>query len=181
MSAFALRRTLLATATTLALAAASSAHAGLFRAYLSEAGADTNACSLPAPCRLLPAALAAVNDGGEIWILDSANFNTTTATISKSVTILAIPGVVGSFVGNGGDALVVNAVGAKVTLRNLVFVNLAGGGNSGVNFVTGTSLTIRDSSFTGLTTAGVLVGAAGKSSVRPSPRTPSACGSPAAG
>jgi hypothetical protein len=29
-----------------------------------------------APCRLLPAALAAVASGGEVWMLDSANYNT---------------------------------------------------------------------------------------------------------
>ena len=46
--------------------------AAVFRSYLSLNGADTNACTLPSPCRLLPAALAAVDPGGEIWMLDSA-------------------------------------------------------------------------------------------------------------
>jgi len=58
------------------LAGPAGAEAGLFRAYLSSKGSDSNACTVGAPCRLLPAALAAVNDGGEIWIMDSANFNT---------------------------------------------------------------------------------------------------------
>jgi len=39
-------------------------------------GNDSNPCTLVAPCRLLPAAIAAVINGGEVWMLDSA---TTTA------------------------------------------------------------------------------------------------------
>ena len=78
-------------------------------------------------------------------------------TINKSVTILAIPGAVGSIVGNGGDAISVNGAGVKVTLRNLVFVNLSGGSNNGVSFTQGSTLTIRDSSFTGLPNAAVYI------------------------
>src|ERR1700682_574931 len=69
---------------------ASAQAAGLFRAYLASGGSDSNPCTVAAPCRLLPAALAAVTDGGEIWMLDSANYNTATVSITKSVTILAI-------------------------------------------------------------------------------------------
>ena len=69
----------------LALLACGTAQAQLFRAYLAADGLDSNPCTLPAPCRLLPAALAAVADGGEIWLLDSANYNTGTVSIAKSV------------------------------------------------------------------------------------------------
>ncbi len=48
----------------------------------------------PAACRLLPAALNAIVDGGEVWILDSANYNTGPVTVGKSASILAIPGAV---------------------------------------------------------------------------------------
>ncbi len=145
----------------LALAVPNLAEAGIFRAYLSELGVDTNPCTLPQPCRLLPAALTAVNAGGEIWMLDSANFNGSTVIINKSVTILAIPGVVGSMVANNGDAVLVNGAGARVTLKNLVFVNLAGGSTSGVAMVQGSSLTIESSSFTGLPLAAVNITAIG--------------------
>ncbi len=69
-----------------------TAHAQLFRAYLDPSGSDANPCTLPAPCRLLPAALAAVASGGEIWMLDSANYSAGPVNITKSVTILALPG-----------------------------------------------------------------------------------------
>jgi len=47
-----------------ALCTASVANAAVFRAYLSFNGNDANPCSIQLPCRLLPAALAAVHDGG---------------------------------------------------------------------------------------------------------------------
>ena len=97
-------RTILRSALTLvaALLLSVSANAQLFRAYLAPTGVDTNPCTLPAPCRLLPAALNAVASGGEIWMLDSANYNTATVTIGKSVSILAVPGAVGSVIAIGG-------------------------------------------------------------------------------
>ncbi|MBZ0251259.1 MAG: hypothetical protein K8F93_16510 [Burkholderiales bacterium] len=113
------RQFLVAGLSSAILMASGSAHA-IFRAYLSTSGSDANPCTLPQPCRLLPAALAAVDAGGEIWMLDSANYNTTTVGITKSVTILAVPGVVGSVLGNGGTALTINGAGIEVSLQNLV-------------------------------------------------------------
>jgi len=75
-----------------------AAHAQIFRAYVASYGNDANPCTVNAPCRLVPAALNAVASGGEIWMLDSANFNTATVDINKSVSVLAIPGQVGSIV-----------------------------------------------------------------------------------
>lgn len=130
--------------------ASSTAQAGLFRSYLSLNGNDANACTLPAPCRLLPAALTAVNDGGEIWMLDSANYNGAPVNINKSVKILAIPGQMGSIVGNGGDAIIINTSG-DVTLRNLQILNLSGGVN-GVNIQNAAAVHIEKTSIDGFTT-----------------------------
>ena len=127
---------------------ASTAHAQLFRTYLSGAGSDANPCTLQAPCRLLPAALAAVASGGEVWMVDSANFNTATVTIDKSVSILAVPGVIGSFVAqNGGPALQITADGLTVALRNMSIgrVQTAAAGTFGVLMTGDSSLTIEDS------------------------------------
>lgn len=108
-----------------ALGFAPHADAGLFRAYLSKNGSDTNNCTINAPCRLLPAALAAIDDGGEVWMVDSANFNVSTVLVNKSVTILAVPGALASIVGNGTDAMVINGTSIRVVLRNLSFLGLA--------------------------------------------------------
>ncbi len=133
------------------LSAAPAAHAQLFRAYLASDGLDSNACTLGAPCRLLPAALAAVTSGGEIWMLDSANFNTATVDIVKSVNILAVPGAVGSFVANGGPALTIGVAGLVVSLRNVVVVPFPGnGGATGISMTGASRLNIDQSLFSGL-------------------------------
>lgn len=93
-----------------------------FRVYLASDGKDTNPCSVDAPCRLLPAALEAVADGGEIWMKDSANYGSN-VTIGKSVTILAVPGALGSIVTRDlADAVTISADGLKVAMRNLTVV-----------------------------------------------------------
>jgi hypothetical protein len=131
------RRALASTLAGAALLAATGAQAQLFRTYLASDGVDTNPCTLPLPCRLLPAALAAVATGGEIWMLDSANFNTSTVVVNKSVTILAVPGALGSIVGGTGGTFTAMSVGAGVvTLRNLVF---RGTGSADIGILIGSS------------------------------------------
>jgi hypothetical protein len=155
-----IRRTVLSSciAVVAALLVSATAHAQLFRAYLAPTGVDTNPCTLPAPCRLLPAALAAVANGGEIWMLDSANYNATQVNINKSVTILAVPGAVGSVVSAGGNAITV-VTASKVVLRNLVIVPLPGaGGVSGVAVpVAGSTLVIEDCVIANMPGSGVRV------------------------
>jgi hypothetical protein len=107
-----------------AVLACTPSQAQLFRTYVASDGNDANPCTLTQPCRLLPAAITAVADGGEIWMLDSANYNTSTVFIGKSVTVMAVPGVVGSIVGASQTALLVST--GTVQLRNLMFVPLAG-------------------------------------------------------
>ena len=140
--------------------ACATAEAQLFRAYLAADGNDGNPCTLQAPCRLLPAALNAVASGGEIWMLDSANYNTSTVTISKSVSVLAVPGVVGSIVAqNGGSAVSIAAGGLAVTLKNVVICPVAGAaaGLNGVHLTGASTLTIEDSLIVNLPVSGIRV------------------------
>ncbi|MBX3674528.1 MAG: right-handed parallel beta-helix repeat-containing protein [Burkholderiales bacterium] len=142
----------------IAIAVSTPAEALLFRAYLSVDGNDGNPCSLPQPCRLLPAALAAVASGGEIWLLDSANYNTATVNVTKSVKILAVPGAVGSVVATGGPAISIATAGVDVALRNLVIVPLPGaGGTYGVHMTAGNSLTVEQCLLAGLPEDGIRV------------------------
>lgn len=140
---------------------APSAQSQLFRTYLASDGSDSNPCTLALPCRLLPAALAAVANGGEIWILDSANYNTATVAIAKSVSILAIPGAVGSVVSTGGaNAITVNGMDIRVVLRNLVIGRLAGAsGLHGIEFAAGAALTVDGCTIADQEAAGIEVGA----------------------
>ena len=103
--------------------ACTTAEAQLFRAYLASDGSDANPCTLQAPCRLLPAALNAVASGGEIWMLDSANYNdTSTVRIAKSVSIQAVPGSLGSLVAKYGPAILIETPEVSVALRNLAIL-----------------------------------------------------------
>jgi len=134
-----------------ALLLSTAAQAQLFRAYLASDGLDANPCTLQQPCRLLPAALAAVASGGEIWMLDSANYNTTTVTIGKSVTILAVPGVVGSVVTPvSGNAINITAASLEVSLRNLVIVPLPLANGHGIEMTGASKLMVQDCQFSGL-------------------------------
>ena len=149
----------LALAATLLLSATAQAQA--FRTYLAPTGSDANPCSLSAPCRLLPAALAAVAAGGEIWILGSANYNTAQVDITKSVTILAVPGALGSVVAAGGNAISIATPGVKVALRNLVIVPLPGGGGTGgINMTNGAGLTVENCLIANLPSAAIWVNTA---------------------
>ncbi len=135
-----------------------------FRTYLSRGGNDANPCSRVAPCRLLPAAIAAVADGGEVWMLDSANYNIGPVNVNKSVTILAIPGVLGSVVALGGNAINIATSDVKVALRNLVIVPFVGGGGTGGIYMTsGASLTVEKCLIANLAGVGIAVSASGAS------------------
>jgi hypothetical protein len=151
------RHTVLRSAFALfAMAFLTAAQAQLFRAYLASDGVDVNPCTLAQPCRLLPSALAAVADGGEIWMLDSANYNTATVNVTKSVTLLAIPGAVGSLVATAGPAISINTAGVNVTLRNLVIVpGPAGGATTGVQMLGGNSLIVDNCLVANMPIAGI--------------------------
>jgi hypothetical protein len=140
------------------LLAAPAAHAQLFRAYLSPTGNDANPCTLQQPCRLLPAALNAVASGGEIWITGSANYNTGTVNVAKSVSIIAVPGVVGSFVAlGGGPAIRIDTAGHFIALRNVVITQLAGGaGTNGVELAASATLHIDGSIMANLPGSGLV-------------------------
>jgi hypothetical protein len=152
----------------LSMAFCAAAQALSFRTYLSVQGSDGNPCTVQLPCRLIPAALAQVVDGGEIWMLDSANYNTSTVDITKSVTILAIPGAVGSVVATGGAAITISTnPGSKVTLRNLVILPLpASGGLTGISMTNGASLTIEGSLVANIPNAAINVDSASSPRVR---------------
>ncbi len=145
-----------------------SAHAGtLFRAYLASYGVDTNACTVSAPCRLLPAALNAVADKGEIWILDSANYNSGQVDIAQNVSILAVPGVTASFVAAGSfPAVTISTPGIKVSMRNVVIANNASNpGTYGVQLNANSELSMEECVFANTVFDALNVNA-GKANVR---------------
>ena len=83
-------------------------------------------------------------------MLDSANYNTGVVTITQNVTILAVPGAVGSLVANNANAIDIATAGVTVTLRNLVLRYLAGSFVDGVSVsASGVQLIVEGSEFAG--------------------------------
>jgi len=126
-----------------------------FRAYVASYGNDANPCTVALPCRLLPAALNAIASGGEIWMLDSANFNSGTVIIAKSASILAVPGQIGSVVAFGGGPAVSIPIAVTVSLRNVLITNnVTNPGTFGVQ-TSGGTLNVEDALFSNLNSTAI--------------------------
>lgn len=106
----------------------------------ATAGSDANPCTQAAPCRDLALAVSAVAPEGEVVILDSGSYDG--FEVTKSVQVVAPEGVhaviapaTGLAVPGDPDgmtaAVLVNAPGARVVLRNLT-VNTVGAVNNGI-------------------------------------------------
>jgi hypothetical protein len=134
----------MAAALAAALLSSLAAHAQLSRAYLAPMGSDANPCTAAAPCRMLPAALAAVADWGEIQILDAGTYNAGTVNVSKNVNINAT-GHMATFISTaGGPALTLGPYNLR--LRNVEIVNdEASYGTDGIVAASGGSLGVDQS------------------------------------
>ena len=117
--------------------------------FVSSFGNDANACTLAAPCRHLQAALAATISGGEIVILDTAGYNGgTTITITQAVSIMNPGGFEAAIAPpeiEGGTAIVINAgPNDAVSLRGLSIDGVQLGTTTGIQFNSGSSLTVEN-------------------------------------
>ena len=121
------------------------------RTFVASNGLDSNYCTLQNPCRQLAAALLTTASGGEIVVLDSADY--APVAIYWPVTIVAPPGVHPSISVPSGHGIDVDTLASKVTLRGLT-INGAGG-DVGINLVSGKALYIEDCVVTGFTNAGL--------------------------
>jgi parallel beta helix pectate lyase-like protein len=139
------------------------AHAQAARTFVSGKGRDGYPCTASSPCRTLAAALARTNAGGEIYVLDSANYGS--ATITQAVTIVAEDGVAGVLASGSVTGITINA-GADdvVTLRGLD-IDGAGSGANGILFTTGGTLNVQNCVIRRFTNSGIGFQPAGPSSL----------------
>jgi hypothetical protein len=122
------------------------------RTYVSGLGNDNNGCTVNSPCKTFQRALAMTIAGGEIFVLNSANYGA--VTIGKAVTI-ASEGAVAGVLATGGVAIAINAgVNDVVNLRGL---SIDGGntGTIGIQFTSGQSLNIQRSAIRNFTNSGI--------------------------
>jgi hypothetical protein len=125
------------------------------RTYVSGSGSDSNQCSVTSPCKTFQGALNRTLPGGEIYVLNSANYGQ--VTINKAVTITSEGAVAGVLASSG--------VGITISAGPSDVINLRGldidGGNTGlvgVQFNSGQALNMQKSVVRGFTNAGIVFG-----------------------
>jgi hypothetical protein len=132
----------LALAATLLIAPAQAT--GVSRTFVSAAGSDSNNCAnVATPCRHFAAAYAVTAPGGEIFVLDPANYGSLTITHAVSIqghgwASIAPP--------NNGNAITINAGSSDSISIHGVAIDGTGatGGTNGIVFNAGGSLTVTD-------------------------------------
>ena len=132
----------LALAATLPVAPAQAA--GAARTFVSAAGSDTNNCTnVATPCRHLAAAYAATAADGEIFILDPANYGSLTITRGLSIEGHGWASIAPV---SGQAAIIVNANSSdKINIIGVVLDGTGVANTTGIDFVSGGSLNVRDS------------------------------------
>jgi hypothetical protein len=132
------------------------------RTFVSAAGNDSNPCSFAAPCRHFQAAVTATSAGGEVDALDPAGYGP--IIISQAITI---EGQGWSYIAPpaNGNAILINAVSGKVTIRG-VSLNGVGMANAiGILFNSGTSLNVQNSVIENFSRYGILFQPNGSSKI----------------
>jgi hypothetical protein len=134
---------------------AREASAAAQRTFVASTGNDANPCTLAQPCRSFATAIAQTLDGGEILVLDTAGYGP--VTITKSVSIIAPPGVYGGIsVPTFENGIHINAPGVVVALRGLS-INGLGNGQHGIWMQAGAQLHVRDVEISGMVANGLYV------------------------
>jgi hypothetical protein len=141
MIKFASSFTLLA---TVFVGALTPAHAQASRTFVSSGGSDSNSCAnATTPCRHLQQAYAVTNAGGEIEVLDPADYGP--LIIAHAISIEG-RGWAAINAATGQVAITINAGPSdKINISGVVLDGLAAGGNTGIQFNTGANLNIQDS------------------------------------
>ena len=131
----------LALAATLPLA---PAQAQENRTFVSSAGSDTNSCtSATLPCRHFKAAYAATPAGGEIDVLDPANYGSLTITGPLSIQG---NGWAASSAVSGEPVFTINAsTNDEINIRGVVLDGVGAAGSVGIQFNSGGSLNVQNS------------------------------------
>jgi hypothetical protein len=127
--------------------------AGPNRTWVSGHGTDSGPCTLAAPCRTFAFALTQTAAGGEIDVLDPADYGP--VTITKSISIVNDGVGVAAIGTSSGNAITIDAGASdNVHLRGLTIEGL-GSGSIGIQFDTGGNLVIENCVIGNFVTAGI--------------------------
>jgi hypothetical protein len=163
--------TMLKTASTIALVpaallvallSASPARAQLNRTFVSGAGSDNNPCTFSSPCRTFQTAFNATSAGGEIDVLNPADYGPLTIDKALSIEGHGFAGI-GSAVGQNPTGIEIRA-GEKDTI-NLSGLIIEGTGTefAAIKYDGGKFLTIKDCVIRNFGDYGILIEAGGTS------------------
>src|SRR5262249_5325507 len=138
------------------------------RTYVSGLGSDTNPCTASLPCSSFRAALALTIAGGQIYVLNSANYGA--VTINKAVTITSEGAVAGILATNGVGLTIQAGAGDVINLGGL---DIDGGnsGPTGIQFISGQALNIQKSVVRGFANSGIAFSPIGAASLSVSDTT----------
>ena len=114
------------------------------RTFVSAAGSDTNSCTIAtSPCRHFKAAYAATPAGGEIDVLDPANYGSLTITGPLSIQG---NGWAASSATSGEAVFTINArTNDEINIRGVVLDGIGTPGSVGIQFNSGGSLNVQNS------------------------------------
>jgi nitrous oxidase accessory protein NosD len=132
----------------------SISQAQIARAYVSNEGDDTNACTPTSPCRQIDRGVDVVQSGGEVVVLNSGDYDPT--TISKAVTVVAVPGAMVGIATDAGAAVTVTTGASDTVLLRGLTLNGLGSQQTGIAFNSGQSLHVEGCTINGF---GIGIGA----------------------
>jgi hypothetical protein len=143
-------------------ASGSTSRTPQMRSFVSGLGSDSNPCTASLPCKTFSAALGLTIAGGEIYVLNSANYGA--VTINKAVTITSEGAVAGVLAMSGVGLTISAGAGDLINLRGL---DIDGGnsGSTGIQFNSGRALNIQKSVVRGFAHSGIAFAAAGAASL----------------
>jgi hypothetical protein len=121
--------------------------------FVASSGSDANPCTLAAPCRTLGVGVQNTPAGGELVVLDSANYGASLA-ITRSITISA-DGVTATLPDPGN--IVINSAGAVVTLRGLHLKGAGVSGTSGIRIDNAAAVHIENCTIESFRSRGILL------------------------
>jgi hypothetical protein len=121
------------------------------RTFVSGKGSNTNACSLTAPCRTFAKAVSKTDSGGEVVVLNSAEYGP--VTITKSISIIAPQGLYAAIAVLSGNGITINAGTSVVALKGLSIVSQ--GGDNGIQSNAVDTLFVENCSVSGFDSFGI--------------------------
>ena len=107
-----------------AMLTAANATAAQQRTFVASYGSDANLCKIAAPCRTFASAVAQTLDGGEVIVLDGAEYGA--VTITRSIAIVGPRAVYAGITVPSGAGIVINAPGIRVRLEGLSIKGFGG-------------------------------------------------------